>query len=137
MPYTALQRMLDESAPEGMQGHFEASFMDGLPDAAIDELVRHGERIVSPLTHVLIHALSMWADPADTPLNRAWSQGLVDALAPHSRRGTHPNHVSSDRRQRVRSFYGDDTYERLVAVKDRWDPENVFSRNQNIRPSRD
>ena len=161
MPYTALQRMLDDSAPGGMQGHFEASFMDGLPDAAIDELVCHGERIVSPLTHVLIqplgaayarvpaqatalshrdagwmyHALSIWADPADTPQNRAWSQGLVEALAPYSRRGVHPNHVSSDSRQRVRSFYGDETYERLVAVKDRWDRENVFCHNQNIRPS--
>ena len=40
-------------------------------------------------------------------------------MAPHSRRASHPNHVSSDRQERVRSFYGDETYARLVAVKDR------------------
>ena len=43
--------------------------------------------------------------------------------------------MGSDRSERVRSFYGDATYERLVAAKDRWDPGNVFCHNQNIRPS--
>ena len=47
----------------------------------------------------------------------------------------HPNHVSDPAGARVRSFYGAATYERLVAVKDRWDPRNVFAANQNIRPS--
>ncbi|HEX2129296.1 MAG TPA: FAD-binding oxidoreductase [Solirubrobacterales bacterium] len=162
MPYTALQRMLDEGSPGGMHGQFESSFMDTLPDAAIDAVVELGARIVSPLTHVLIqplggayarvaeettalahrdarwmyHALSMWEDPSDTPVNQAWTRDLVDALAPFARRSTHPNHVSSDRQDRVRSFYGPAAYERLVAVKDRWDPENVFRHNQNIRPSR-
>jgi FAD/FMN-containing dehydrogenase len=56
-------------------------------------------------------------------------------MSPWSRRGTHPNQVSSDRQERVRSFYGDATYARLVEVKKRWDPDNVFRHNQNIRPS--
>jgi FAD/FMN-containing dehydrogenase len=120
-----------------------------------------GERIPSPFTEVLIqplggaysrvapdatalahrdapwmyHALSQWTDPADTPRNREWGSDLVGALGPYSRRATHPNHVSSDRQERVRSFYGEATYARLVAVKDRWDPRNVFRHNQNIRPS--
>jgi FAD/FMN-containing dehydrogenase len=42
--------------------------------------------------------------------------------------------VSSDRQERVRSFYGDATYTRLLAVKEHWDPDNVFRQNQNIRP---
>jgi FAD/FMN-containing dehydrogenase len=83
----------------------------------------------------MYHALGQWEDPADTPRNRAWADALVAAMAPFARRASHPNHVSSDRQERVRSFYGDATYERLVAVKDRWDPENVFCHNQNIRPS--
>ncbi len=162
MPYTALQRMLDEGSPGGLYGQFESSFMDGLPDAAIDAAVGVGEGILSPFTHVLIqplggayarvpagatalghrdagwmyHALSLWSDAADTPANREWTQELVDALAPYSRRATHPNHVSADRQDRVRSFYGTETYDRLVAVKNRWDPNNVFHHNQNIRPSR-
>ena len=161
MPYTALQRLIDEGSPSGLQGQFESAFMDTLSDAAIDAALGVAERIPSPFTEVLIqplggayarvephatalahrdagwmyHALSQWNDPADTPINRAWTGELVAAMGPHSRRATHPNHVSSDRQDRVRSFYGDDTYARLVAVKDRWDPHNVFCHNQNIRPS--
>ena len=162
MPYTQLQQLIDEGSPAGLQGQFEASFMDGLPGEAIDEALRVAERNPSPFTDVLIqplggayarvgatdtalgnrdarwmyHALAQWTDPADTPENRAWTQELVAAMTPYSRRATHPNHVSSDRQERVRSFYGDETYARLVAVKDRWDPRNVFCHNQNIRPTR-
>jgi FAD/FMN-containing dehydrogenase len=162
VPYTALQQMLDDGSPRGLLGQFESAFMSTLPDAAIDAALRLGERLPSPFTHVLIqplggayarvaphatalahrdagwmyHALSQWGDPADTPLNRGWMHDLVAAMAPYSRRATHPNHVSSDVQARVRSFYGDETYARLVAVKDRWDPHNVFRHNQNIRPSR-
>ena len=161
MPYTQLQRLIDEGSPAGLQGQFEASFMDGLPDNAIDEALRVAERIPSPFTEVLIqplggaygrvgatdtalghrdarwmyHALAQWTDPTDTPENRSWTQEFVTAMAPYARRATHPNHVSSDRQERVRSFYGDETYARLVNVKDRWDPRNVFCHNQNIRPT--
>ena len=161
MPYVALQQMIDAGSPAGLQGHFEAAFMDDLTDAAIDAAVGRAEHIPSPFSEVLLqplggafarvpeehtalrerdagwvfHALSQWEDPADTPANRTWTESFVAAMAPHSRRTAHPNYVSDDRQARVRSFYGDDGYERLVALKDRWDPENVFHRNMNIRPS--
>jgi FAD/FMN-containing dehydrogenase len=161
MPYVALQRLIDEGSPRGLQGKFESAFMDTLPDAAIDAALAVAERIPSPFTDVLIqplggayarvephttalahrdagwmyHALSQWTDPADTPSNQAWTGELVASMTPYSRRATHPNHVSSERQDRVRSFYGDETYARLVAVKDRWDPRNAFCHNQNIRPS--
>jgi FAD/FMN-containing dehydrogenase len=161
LPYTALQGLIDESAPRGVHGRFESAFMNALPDTAIDHLLAVTADIPSPLTEVLIqplggayarvaphttalahrdapwmyHALAMWTERAETPLNRSWSDRLVATLAPYSRRATHPNHVSSDSRDRVRSFYGDETYARLVAVKDRWDPRNVFCHNQNIVPS--
>jgi FAD/FMN-containing dehydrogenase len=161
MPYTVLQRLIDEGSPARLHGQFESAFMSALPDAAIDAALHVSEAIPSPFTEVLIqplggayarvapdatalahrdapwmyHALAQWTDPADTPVNRSWTDRLVAAMAPHSRRATHPNHVSSDRQERVRSFYGDETYARLVAVKDRWDPHNVFNHNQNIRPS--
>lgn len=160
MPYTELQKLIDAGSPAGMQGHFEAAFMDGLPDPAIDAAVEAAVSVPSPFTEVLLqplggaygrvpagatalahrdagwmyHALAQWPDPADTPVNRAWSERFVAAMTPFARRASHPNHVSSDRQDRVRSFYGDETYARLVAVKDRWDPRNVFCHNQNIRP---
>ena len=73
--------------------------------------------------------------PADDEANLAWTAQTLAGLRPYGHGAAHPNYVSDDRQERVRSFYGDETYERLVAVKDRWDPENVFSSNQNIRPS--
>ena len=161
MPYTALQQMLDEANPHGRLGDFESAFMDELSDGAIEAALTAGVAIPSPHTVVMIqplggaygrvpeeatalphrdalwmyHALSLWEDPEDTRANRAGTRVFVEAMAPFARRSTHPNHVGSDSSERVRSFYGPATYERLVAVKDRWDPGNVFCRNQNIRPS--
>jgi FAD/FMN-containing dehydrogenase len=161
VPYTELQRMIDAGSPRGLPGPFESAFMDALPATAIEAVLDVAARIPSPFTDVLLqplggayervepgatalahrdapwmyHALAQWTDPADTPPNRDWTDELVAAMRPYSRRATHPNHVSSDRQERVRSFYGAETYARLVAVKDRWDPGNVFCHNQNIRPS--
>jgi hypothetical protein len=161
MPYVALQQMIDEGCPHGMQNHWKAAFLDDLPDAAIVAALRAAEGIPSPLTVVLVqplggaygrvdeqatalshrsarwayHALSLWPDPADTDVNRAWTTGFAEALAPYGTGGVHPNHVSDPAGARVRAFYGAETYARLVAVKDRWDPRNVFAANQNIAPS--
>jgi FAD/FMN-containing dehydrogenase len=161
MPYVALQSMLDEGNPHGMQNHWKAAFLDELPDRGIDAALEAGARIPSPLTVVLLeplggayarvdehatalshrdagwayHALSMWPDPADTAANRAFTDAFAGAMAPYGHGAAHPNYVSDDAGDRVRRFYGAETYERLVAVKERWDPQNVFALNQNIRPS--
>jgi FAD/FMN-containing dehydrogenase len=160
MPYTALQSMIDAGNPHGMQNLWKASFLDDLPDAAMRDVIELGAGIPSPLSVVLlqplggayarvdehatalshrdarwvVHALSLWPDPADTPVNRAWTESLAAAVAPYGRGRAHPNYVSEDAGDRVRRLYGAETYERLVAVKRRWDPDNVFALNQNIRP---
>jgi FAD/FMN-containing dehydrogenase len=162
MPYCALQSMLDDGNPAGMQNLWRAGMLEALPDTAIARAVDVAAAVPSPLTAVLIqplggafartdedatalshrdarwvwHALSMWPDPADAAVNRAWTDAFSAAMAPYGRGRVHPNYVSEDAGDRVRAFYGERTYERLVAVKDRWDPENVFAANQNIRPSR-
>jgi FAD/FMN-containing dehydrogenase len=160
MPYVALQSMLDAGNPHGMQNLWKAGFLEELPDRAIADAVGAAADIPSPLTVVLLqplggayarvdehatalshrdagwayHALSMWPDPADTTLNRKWTEGLAEAMAAYGTGAVHPNYVSEDAGDRVRRFYGTETYERLVAVKRRWDPQNVFALNQNIRP---
>jgi FAD/FMN-containing dehydrogenase len=160
LPYVALQSLQDDSNQPGMQNHWKASFLDDLPDAAIEAALAMAAEIPSPLTPVLLqplggayarvdedatalshrdagwayHALSAWADPADTELNRAWTDSFADALAPYGHGVAHPNYASEDAGDRVRRFYGARTFSRLVAVKERWDPQNVFALNQNIRP---
>jgi FAD/FMN-containing dehydrogenase len=57
-------------------------------------------------------------------------------MKPHATDGVYLNFISDDEgEERVRSTYGPEKYDRLVALKDRYDPDNVFSLNQNIRPS--
>jgi FAD/FMN-containing dehydrogenase len=152
--------MLDEGNPHGMQNLWKAGFLEELPDRAIADALGAAADIPSPLTVVLLqplggayarvdehatalshrdagwayHALSMWPDPADTTLNRKWTEGLAETMAAYGTGAVHPNYVSEDAGDRVRRFYGTETYERLVAVKRRWDPQNVFALNQNIRP---
>ncbi|HVF78981.1 MAG TPA: FAD-binding oxidoreductase [Solirubrobacteraceae bacterium] len=161
MPYVALQQITDQGCPQGMQNHWKAAFLDDLFDTAIADAIAVAADIPSPLTVVLLqplggayarveegatalshrgarwayHALSLWPDPADTPVNRAWTTRFADTMAAYGDGSAHPNHVSDPAGTRVRAFYGEETYARLVAVKDRWDPRNVFAANQNIRPS--
>jgi FAD/FMN-containing dehydrogenase len=160
IPYVGLQSALDEGAPAGMRNYWKASFLDDLPDDAIQRALTVAERIPSPLTHVLLqplggaygrvdehatalshrdarwayHALSLWPDPDDDAVNRSWTDELTATMEPYGHGRAHPNYVSEDAGDRVRAFYGEATYERLVAVKRGWDPDNVFALNQNIRP---
>ena len=163
MPYTALQSMLDDGGPKGIRGYFKAEFLEELTDEAIDKLVRHGAERKSPMAQLLMepmrgaisrvgeddtalgrrdvawcyHALAMWMEPdaESAEANVAWAKALAEDLKPHTVEGVYLNYISDEGEQRVRSTYGPAKYDRLVALKDRYDPENLFRLNQNIRPS--
>jgi Berberine and berberine like len=66
--------------------------------------------------------------------NVAWARGTEQALAPVSRDGAYVNFMGDARDERLRASYGDATYDRLVALKRRYDPTNLFRLNQNITP---
>jgi FAD/FMN-containing dehydrogenase len=72
--------------------------------------------------------------PAVEQAHVAWARGLADAMQPHVSRGVYLNFTSDTGDDRVRSSYGEN-YERLVELKDEYDPGNMFHLNQNIRPS--
>ena len=69
-----------------------------------------------------------------TAPNIAWARASEEALLPWTMAGIALNFVSDIDDARVRSTFGADKYDRLVALKRRWDPDNVFSMNQNIPP---
>jgi FAD/FMN-containing dehydrogenase len=159
MPYTAVQSMFDEGAPFGMLAYWRTEYLGGLTDAAIDVLVQHAARNPSPLGQVHIHHLegavarvgesetafcrryapfvvnlpSGWMEPAETDRNISWVREFSDALRPHGTGEAYPNFVGSDELDRVRAAYGPNLA-RLVEVKRRWDPANVFHGNLNIEP---
>jgi FAD/FMN-containing dehydrogenase len=161
MPYVAVQRMLDPTAPHGMRNYNKAHWLRELPDTAIDDLVERHARVPSPMSLIinariggavadvdadatafahrdayrLLWAISAWWE-GDDEEHVEWCRGVFDAMSPYSTGGVYVNTLGDEGSDRVRASYRDTTWRRLVAVKDRWDPDNVFHLNQNVAPSR-
>jgi hypothetical protein len=159
MPYPALQTMLDESAPAGLQNHFKGGYLDQLSDAAIDVLVSQASRRKSDLSELHLHhmggavarvgeddtavsnrgaefaynVIAMWEDPADVEVHRGWARETSARLEPVSSDGTYVNFLTDATDAAVREAYGS-KYQRLADLKRRYDPTNLFHLNQNIRP---
>jgi hypothetical protein len=161
MPYCAVQSMLDGGHPEGLRDHFKARMLEELPDAAIDALIEQAGVAPSTLSAVVlqplggafgrvgemdtalgdrdaawaIQVLAQWLEPDLDAANRGWVNRVADALAPWSRPASLPNFIAEAGESAVVSAYGAERYARLVEAKDRWDPENVFRLNHNVRPT--
>jgi hypothetical protein len=82
-----------------------------------------------------LQVVSVWSGPADTAAETAWVRSTREAPRPIADELPFPNFLSGTGDDLVRRAYGADLHSLLVAVKDRWDPHNVFRGNQNIRPS--
>jgi FAD/FMN-containing dehydrogenase len=161
MPYLALQRLLDEANPHGLQNYWTADFLDELPDEAVETLATLATSPVSPLSQVIvvpgggavarvpeeatafgerqapfnIHYLSMWPDPADTEANISHTRALATAMKPWTSGRVYLNFIGDEGRERIESSFGEAKLARLRATKAEWDPENVFRHNQNIAPA--
>ena len=80
-----------------------------------------------------LNIIARWTDRADDDGNMGWTRDFAAAIEPYAH-GAYVNFLGDEGEGRVRAAYGDRTYARLVAVKTRYDPDNVFRLNQNIRP---
>jgi FAD/FMN-containing dehydrogenase len=162
MPYVEAQSLLDEEYPNGRRYYWKSTELTGLPDPAIDTLARLGEEAPSDLSTVdiwfqggamarvpadatafgdrsapiLIGVEANWDAPADDEANIAWAQRCVDELEPFSTGGLYLNFpgFQEDAGAQLRAAVGPN-HERLVEVKTRYDPENVFRVNHNIVPA--
>jgi len=158
--YLAVQQASDAGNPQGRCCYFKAEFMKDLPDQAIDTAVEYAGRMPSPHTVVFLepmggafarvpehespigardagwcyHALSNWDGLETSDVNIAWARELADALAPHASPGVYLTYLSEVGEKRIRSTFGAEKYARLLALKNAWDPHNVFALNQNIQP---
>jgi FAD/FMN-containing dehydrogenase len=160
MAYVDLQRMLDGAAPPGLQHYWKSSFLRHLGDAAIETLVTfaaskpslqtaivlqqmHGAAARVPATETAfahrqsqydLIVLSMWPDPAAAETNIRWTRELHEAMWPLLEPGVYVNNLGEEGRERVQAAYGAN-YERLAAIKARYDPTNFFRLNHNIEPA--
>jgi FAD/FMN-containing dehydrogenase len=163
MPYAALQSMLDGGGPKGIRGYMKAEFMEEMSDDAIAKFVEHGAARPSPTCQLLLepmggaisklseddsplgrrdvawcyHALAMWMEPGEEAeaAHREWARKLATDLEPETTDGVYLNFTSDEGEERVRKSYGEEKYARLVELKDKYDPANMFHLNQNIKPS--
>jgi hypothetical protein len=161
MPYVAVQQLIDPGNPAGMQNYWTADFLADLPDEAVDVLVEHATAPVSPLSQMLlvpgggavarvpedatafgersapwnVHYLSMWADPADTEANVAYTRAIASAMKPWTTGRAYLNFIGDEGTGRVQTAYGPERYARLAELKRTWDPTNLFRHNQNIAPA--
>jgi FAD/FMN-containing dehydrogenase len=161
MSYVGLQTMLDPTAPHGMRNYMKAHWLRELPDAAIDDQVERHAGVPAPMSLIIngrmggaieevsadatafahrdayrmLLAVSAWWE-GDDEEQVEWCRGVFDAMSPYSTGGVYVNFLGDEGESRVRAGYDEATWRRLFAVKDRWDPENVFHLNQNVAPSR-
>ena len=161
IPYVALQSLLDPLFAKGARNYMRSGFLHGIDDETIETLLEFYEKKSSPTSEIhvqhldgavgrvapdatafrhrrspfLFNVVGRWTDPAEDQTHYAWGRALHLALEPHADGGVYVNFLDSEGDARVREAYGEDTYARLQAVKDRYDPTNLFRLNQNIRPS--
>jgi len=159
MPYPALNSAFDALVPRGLQHYWKAAFLGDLSAEAIRTHLEHGPRVPTVNSTVHLYPINgachdvasdatafghrdatyaaviagMWSDPADNEANTKWVKDYHAAIEPYSQGGGYVNFASADDQPRVAANYGSN-YARLREVKRRYDPDNLFHLNQNIKP---
>jgi FAD/FMN-containing dehydrogenase len=159
MPYAGLNSAFDGLLPPGLQHYWKANFVDELTDEAIAAHLQHGPKVPALQSTMHLYPINgavhdvasdqtafayrdatfapviagMWPDPADNADNIRWVRDYYEATAPYSAEGGYVNFMADDDQDRIRANYGAN-YDRLADVKRRYDPNNLFHLNQNIRP---
>ena len=162
MPYVAVQRLFDQAGAYGQYVYVKSDHLTDLGDDAIDTLVTHAQNVTSPSSVVLIFTLggavsrigpnetayshrharfnyaiySMWANQDESMRHIEWTREFWTAMEPFSA-GAYVNELGDEGEDRVRAAYTPETYDRLVALKNRYDPTNLFHVNQNVKPRRE
>lgn len=158
MPYVQLQCMLDPFFPPGRHAYTKANFLSDLTDRAIDTFAGYATAPSAYTSGVLEHLggafsrvppaetafahrhypynFSIWAnwvDPEDSEKNIRWTQEFWEAMRPFMGAGAYVNYLEEEADPRAREAYGT-SYDRLVTLKNKYDPTNFFRFNANIKP---
>ena len=161
MSYVQLNTMLDAAFPYGgVQRYWKSSFLKHLGDDVLDILVTRAATLPSPMSMVgffHVHGaatrvkpddtafglrddqwdydiISQWQDPVDADRHIRWTREFWTAVEPFATGEVYVNHLDAEEGTRIRAAYSDN-YERLVALKNTYDPTNLFRLNQNITPT--
>ncbi|MGW6960771.1 FAD-binding oxidoreductase [Streptomyces chartreusis] len=158
MPYADVQCMLDD--PPGMRNYWSAEYLTSAPDAYLDAFCAGGDALPPTGTiHVLfpqggaiaagpheypvpyrdapwaVHPFAIWEDPADDERCVSWVREVRAAARPWSTGAVYLNFIGDEGAERVVAGLGPENTRRLADLKRRYDPDNVFRFNHNIRPA--
>ena len=161
IPYPALQSMFDGLYPKGLQWYWKGDFVDELSDEAIEAHLAQADKLPSPLSAMHLYPIdgavhrktkgdtawnsrdATWsmvivgvgAEPSQARELKKWASDYWSAVHPYDRAGAYPNFMMDDENEgRLKATYGDN-YARLVTLKQKFDPANLFHVNHNIQPA--
>jgi FAD/FMN-containing dehydrogenase len=161
MLYTEVQAQGGLLYPPGRLSYWKSSFLLDLSDEAIETLIARFAAVPSPFSISALEQLggaisrvdndetafggrnaryslvitSDWTDPAESEKNIQWAREFWEAMKPFESEGVYVNYLGVEGEDRVKAAYGPAKYERLVALKNKYDPTNFFRLNQNIKPT--
>jgi FAD/FMN-containing dehydrogenase len=161
IPYTGLQSIAENFNPPGMRNYWKSSYLQNLSEEAITTLVNSFASVPAPHSHVVIEHLGgavsrrekdetaynhrhapynlvivgMWSNPEEDDKNIRWVRGLWEAMQPFASGEVYVNYEADQGVDRIKAAYNPTTYARLVALKNKYDPTNLFRLNQNIKPT--
>jgi FAD/FMN-containing dehydrogenase len=160
MPYPAIQGAFNALYPPGDQWYWKADFFTEISDEAITRHIKHAQELPTPQSTMHLYPVlgavhnvksdeTAWAfrhasyaevivgvdpDPANNDRMIKWARDYWEDLHPLSAGGAYVNMMMEEGHDRVKNAYGEN-YERLAAIKQTYDPENLFRVNQNIQPA--
>jgi FAD/FMN-containing dehydrogenase len=164
MSYAQVQKLFDEGFSPGLQNYWRSCFLKELDERAVGIIVDRFATAPSPHSAVAVEhcggavghvsanetafhhrgarynflICAMWPDPAGAAENVKWARDFWDAMTPYSSGAVYVNYLgeaADEGARRVADAYGSETYKRLVELKNKYDPGNLFRLNQNIQPS--
>lgn len=159
MRYTSLQAMFDTLVPKGTRAYMKSDYFDEVTPEMVEDMLAWAETKPGVLTMAQLHhyggalsrrnsdatpfahrdaafafsANALWTGPEETTAHMEWSKGCWQAMRSHSPRGAYVNFLADEGQDRIRESY-QGNFDRLVEIKRKYDPSNLFRLNQNIKP---
>ncbi len=159
MPYVQWQQAFDPLLTPGARNYWKSHNFTELSDGAINTMVEYAGNLPSPQCEIFVGLLSgaanrvpaeamaygnrdakfvlnvhgRWDHASEDKRGIEWARAFFKASAPYASKGAYINFMTEDEGDRVAAAYGSN-YDRLVQIKKKYDPENIFHLNQNIKP---
>ena len=159
MPYTAWEKAFDPLLTPGARNYWKSHNFSAMSDAALDTIIDYAGKLPSDQTEIFIGLLggetsriavdatayaqrdaqfvlnvhARWESATDDQRCIAWAREFFDASAPYATGGVYINFMTEEEGDRVAAAYGAG-YQRLIQLKEKYDPGNLFRLNQNIKP---